>query len=220
MQAEFIKTKQELPDVYSLWFKPPSGFTYHAGDYTELSLGVKGIEDRRWLSIASSPHEPTLQFTVKIGSPPSQFKAALLKLTAGQIGFLSPPMGNFNLPNRPDKLLFIAGGVGITPFRSMILGEGHRPIGHDLKLFYAAKPKQHLFQNELKKLGQDQTIHSAGGRPLTLDTIRQSISDIDDRLVFLAGPQPMMEGYYSKLIEAGHPRWRLRLCYFDNYQAV
>jgi ferredoxin-NADP reductase len=220
MQAEFIASKQLLPGVVSFWFKPPSGFIYQAGDYTEVSVGLAGVADRRWLSIASAPVESRLQFTIKIGSPPSTFKQALLGLHPGQIVYLSPPMGNFNAPTRPDNLLFIAGGVGITPFRSILLQESQHPVGHDIRLLWTAKPGQFLFESELTKTKASVNKYPSDRRRLDLAAIQSDVDDVNDRLIFLAGPQPMTEGLYEQLLQSGHPRWRLRLCYFPGYKQI
>lgn len=220
MQAELLKTKPELSDVLSLWFRQPAGFRYEAGDYTELSLGVDGVEDRRWLSIASAPFEPNLQFTVKMGEPLSKFKRALSSMHSGQSVYLSPPMGNFNAPNIPDRLLLVAAGVGITPFRSILLQESKQPTGHDIQLFYAAKPKQFLFESELAKARVAISKFQSDDHALTLDDIKQSIADFNERFIYLAGPQPLTEGFFNQLIDEGHPRWRLRLCYFPGYKSI
>jgi len=220
MRAEFVRSQAELPDVVSFWFKPQAGFSYQAGDYTELSLGLAGIADRRWLSLASAPFESKLQFTVKIGNPASPFKQALQNLKKGQIVYLSPPMGNFNAPDRPDKLLFLAGGVGITPFRSLGLQEKHRPVGHDIQLLYAARAKQYLFDTELATAGLSVTKLTSPGEILSLDTIGNIVPDFSQRFVYLAGPEPMMSRLHEELLDNGHARWRLRLCYFPGYLAI
>jgi len=220
MQAEFLSRRQEFDDVWSFCFSRPAGFVFSAGDYTELSLKQVEGNHRRWFSIASAPAEKNLCFTTWVDPQSSSFKQSLLHLEPRDPVSFSPPMGNFNAPTKPDKLLFVAGGIGITPFRSLLVDQTTRPIGHDIVIIYTARPNQHLFLPEIKRSGAALTKHTTSTKRLSLDDIKQHVPDMAERLIYLAGPEPMMTQFFDALIAHGHPRWRLRLSYFTGYQDI
>lgn len=220
MQSKFLRRHQELEDAWSFWFSKPDGFSFVGGDYAELALINSSWGDRRWFSLASSPQEGELRFVINIEARDSRFKNELLKLKPGQSASISLPMGNFNTPNKPDSLLFIAGGIGITPFRSIILEENKLKTGHDMVLLYTARQNKHLFLSEIKPNVNKLIKHSSRKERLTLEEIRQLVPDLNSRMVYLAGPEPMMTQLHDQLVELGQPRWRLRLSYFTGYNDI
>lgn len=220
MRAEFLRRRQEFDDVWSFCFSRPAGFVFSAGDYTELSLEQVDGNPRRWFSISSAPTEKDLCFTTWVAPQSSSFKQRLLHLKLGDAASFSPPMGNFNAPAKPDKLLFIAGGIGITPFRSLLVDQSTRRVGHDLAIIYTARPNQHLFLPEIKRSDAVFTKHISSSKRLSLADIKYYVPDLSDRLIYLAGPEPMMTQFFDALIASGHPRWRLRLSYFTGYQDI
>jgi ferredoxin-NADP reductase len=220
VKATFLRRVQETEGVWSFWFSRPASFVYTAGDYTELSLEGVRTDHRRWFSLASAPSETDLRITTWVNSQSSPFKHQLLKLNAGDPVDFAPPMGNFNAPIRPDKLLFIAGGIGIAPFRSILVEQTAVPIGHDIVLFYIAQAKRHLFLPEIKRSDVSFLKQISNVSRLKLDEINRQVPDVSERLVYLAGPQPMMTQFYEEFLSGGHKRWRLRLCYFPGYQSI
>ena len=115
MEIKFVQKLKETPQIWSFFFTQPAGFSFEAGDYVELA--IPGV-DRRWLTITSAPSEKHLQFTTKLSD--SKFKQALSQLEVGNHAVISPAIGSFNLPQTEQNLIFVAGGLGITPYRSML----------------------------------------------------------------------------------------------------
>lgn len=220
MEVEFLRRNQEVEGIWSFWFSRPRGFNYAAGDYTELSLERVVGNHRRWFSLASAPSESDLRITTWVDAQSSPFKQTLMNLKKGDTAHVAPPMGNFNAPPQPDKLLFIAAGIGVTPFRSLLVEQTHTPTGHDIILLYSARQNQHLFLSEIQRSKASFVQHTTAQKRLDLAEITQRISDIGERLIYLAGPEPMMTKFYEDLLTLGHPRWRLRLCYFPGYQSI
>src|SRR5690606_15892755 len=116
MLSRLIERRPEIPGVWTIVLEKPLGFKHVAGDYTELELDYGGGGGRRWFSLSSAPDEEYLTITFKLPEPHSRFKAELMKLTPGDNLQISPPMGNFNLPLNPKPVLFVAIGIGVTPF--------------------------------------------------------------------------------------------------------
>lgn len=105
-----------------------------------MALSEKGIQDerglRRHLSITSSPSENDLSFATKLSK--SAFKRTLRELSTGETIKIEKPMGRFVLEDEMrDRLIFIAGGIGITPFRSIIRYNLDAQAGHAITLVYS-----------------------------------------------------------------------------------
>lgn len=215
MESELVRRHQELPDVWSFYFTKPPGWRFDAGDYSEIELS----SGRRWFTIASAPHEPLLQFTIKFPPHPSRFKRDLLKLEPDSQIRLSPPIGNFNLPLTKDKLLFVAAGIGITPYRSLISDLIQRQLKHDVELIYTARGSTHIFPELTTRLKSPYYHDSIRGR-LTFDDIKARVTDSTERIVYLAGPEPMMDAMHSEFLRRGHPRPRLKLEYFTGHTEI
>ena len=124
MDIAFEGKQLEAPDIWSLWFSKPAALAFEPGDYVELAVPGVG---HRWLTIASAPSEPKLQFTTKLFG--SNFKQALAGLVPGDKVMISPALGSFNLPSdRDSKLTLVAGGLGVTPYRSFLVQMNNQKI--------------------------------------------------------------------------------------------
>ena len=139
-----LKKKEEIAEnTYEFTFTPEKTKDFTAGQYLEWTLpeGKKGDSkgNRRYFTIASSPTEPDVRLGVRMADAPSTFKQTLMKLEVGDTISAGQLAGDFTLPSNPKtKLVFIAGGIGVTPFRSMvqyILDTGKR----DVIMFYSNK---------------------------------------------------------------------------------
>lgn len=209
MQSEFIRKAKEADNIYSFFFTKPKQLVYDPGDFTELSFDYPdGGGGRRWFTIASAPHEKELQITTKFPPKPSEYKQQLDELQAGHEVVLSPALGNFNLPrDTSEKLVFIAGGVGITPFRSIMSHLQNSGEYRDITLYYISKPKERVFTELLEK-------YSVNYEDSKFDPANISLQD---RTVFLSGPEPLIKKYYSSLKATGVQKSRIKLDYFPGY---
>src|SRR6266545_4588090 len=137
-----LKDKVQLaPDIYDFIFAPKRKLAFAPGQYMEWTLGHDDPDsrgNRRYFTLASSPTEDNLRLGIKFYRNSSSFKRALLSMDAhGQI-VAAQLAGDFVLPDDPQqKCVFIAGGIGITPFRSMLkyLVDARQP--RPIVLFYA-----------------------------------------------------------------------------------
>jgi ferredoxin-NADP reductase len=115
-------TKDESLLVRTFYFSPAQPVSYQAGQFAEFNLphsnpDSKGIS--REFTLSSSPSENLLAITVKNSGTPSTFKEALWQLQPGEQLGINEPLGDFVLPlDDSIPLVWIAGGIGITPFRS------------------------------------------------------------------------------------------------------
>lgn len=213
MQAEFLYKKKEISGIWSFFFSKPDGFSFKVGDYSELELHYNPHGGRRWFTIASAPHEQYLQITTPVPLQASEFKQRLNSLISGDVVRFSPAMGNFNLPLVADKLLFIAAGVGVTPYRAMIVDSSGAI--HDIHTIYASGSNRYIFCDELSR--HKLTLHDSSAHRIKPEDIFKYAPDWQQRLIYLAGPQDLMTNLHEFFLGKGHAIHRLRLSYFTNY---
>ena len=122
----FEKSYHEAENIVTFFFKPEQSVQYTAGQFVELTIPHNNPDKRgikRWLTLSSSPKQALLSITTKFASTSSSYKTALLKLEPGTELNMSSPIGDFVLPKLSQTpLIFVAGGIGITPFHSMLAG--------------------------------------------------------------------------------------------------
>lgn len=209
MEIEFIKKFNLASDIWEFHFTRPTAFVYDAGDYVDLGILKVGA---RMLSMSSNPKEENLAFTVRITENASLFKQAFASLSTGDKCYISPAIGNFNLPNSPDKkILFVALGLGITPFRSLLL-EDNLPT--DTQILYAAAEGEHLYEGVIQKSGAKYIKQSY---QVTGQQLLKLVADCSERIVYLSGPEPACIKLYAELLQAGIERHRIKLEYFPGY---
>ncbi len=140
-------------DTYEFVFKKPYGFVFEAGQYLECMLphmpaDSKGV--RRYFTIASSPTESQVRVSMKVAGRTSSYKTALSRLDINQAIIASQLAGDFVLPKKTGtKLGFIAGGIGVTSFRSHIKYMMDSDKQHDTVLYYCVNTKEELAYESL-----------------------------------------------------------------------
>ncbi|KKQ75946.1 MAG: Oxidoreductase FAD-binding domain protein [Candidatus Woesebacteria bacterium GW2011_GWB1_38_5b] len=134
MKAIFVNKKQEIGNIYSFYFKTKKPQKYYAGQYYYFTLN--GITKQ--FTLSSSPTEKLISITTKIHEN-SEFKKALSALKKGSFVDIEGPNGVlFVDQNLTGQHVFIAGGLGITPFRSMITYLKAKNINAKIKLVYSS----------------------------------------------------------------------------------
>jgi ferredoxin-NADP reductase len=201
-------TKLSL-NVYDLAFEKPSrNFKFTPGQYIEWTLQHAGTDirgNRRTFSIASAPSEPEVHIGIKQYEPGSTFKKALTGLKAGKYIRVAHVAGNFTLPaDAKQPLLFIAGGIGITPFRSMVTHLTAIGQKRDVILLYiAATDQDFVYRSDMDAatVVGVRTLYETGR--LTKEQIAQLVPDVAKRTVYLSGPDAMVTGYKNMVRSLG-----------------
>lgn len=141
MSFKFSQQLNKLEKYYT-----PSLFEYTAGQYAYFDLDSAGSEDKdatRHFTISSSPTENFIMFTTKIRE--SSYKQRLLTLEVGDTVNASEPEGEFVLPEDSSKcIIFLSGGIGVTPFRSMISDATNKHLPLKIVLFDSNKNQQNI----------------------------------------------------------------------------
>ena len=232
-EAILDHVKHEGHNIYTFWFRPEKKVDQIAGQFIEVHLphtnpDSRGI--RRWFTISSSSTtKELLSITTKMADKNgSSFKIALRAMAKGHKIKISDPMGDFVLPKDDSiPLVFIAGGIGITPFHSMITYLKDKQEKRNIQLFYGARELDELvFANELKQLeGLDfiPVIQNAPtnfkGQTGFLDSkkIFEKIKDKRNARVYISGPEPMVEKFKKEFEELGINKNNLVCDYFPGY---
>lgn len=230
MRLEKAERLSDSVTEYSFSSSMPLRFS--AGQYLEWSLphgkqDVRGI--RRYFTIASAPGEPLVKMATRFSDGPSTFKKALKELPRGSVLHAGSLDGEFVLPKDASrKLVFIAGGIGITPFVSMVRDLMRRKQKADIVLFYANKDKDIAYMDLFKQAEREiglKTVYvmddasgmeheTAESGKLTPETLRRYVPDITERLFYLSGPNAMVDAYKAMVRAMGVKRWHIKTDYF------
>ncbi len=229
-----LKRKDNISSlIHTFWFQRKN-LNFLPGQFLEWTLYHKKPDDRgikRYFTIASSPTEKDLLLTTKIIPKSSSYKKALKNLKVGKRIIISKPQGDFVLPeNDKQKLIFIAGGIGITPFRSIIKYLIDKNLKRDIILFYNANSVEEFsFKDILENLGI-KIIYIISDNPpknwkgetgyLNEKIIKKHAPDWKERLFYVSGPEPMVNTTNNILIKMSVPRKQIKNDYFPGYSEI
>ena len=238
-------------DTVAFFLERPAGFEFEAGQFVSVQLaGFDAPEDgsddgERMLSIASAPHDPQLMVAMRMRDTP--FKRQLSACALGTEGaslLLSPAMGDFVLPSDPTRpLVMLAGGIGITPFFSMLRHLQHeaaagRPTPPVTLLYGNRTPDLAAWGDELARLcaelpslrvvhviaeqGEASLPEAALGsatRPglITADVIQQEVPDWQACHYYIVGPTAMVAAMQDCLDACGVPPEQVAIEFFAGY---
>ena len=170
-----------------------------------------------------------VSITTKFASHQSStFKQELWSLKPGEPLKLADPMGDFVLPkDKTIPVVFVAGGMGITPMHSMVKYLQDKGEKRDIHLIYAVTEEDELaFVSLFKEYGLKFTpvvkapTEKWGGETgsLSVDRILQLAPDDGRYRLYLSGPEPMVENFYKEFKSRGFGEERLATDYFPGYQ--
>ena len=220
-----LKLKEKLKistQLYDYIFTPERPLTFTPGQYMEWTLPHKhtdGRGNRRTFTIASSPTESDIHMGVKFYQPSSSFKRSLMamnpgdKLVAGQIA------GDFVLPtDQTQKLVFIAGGIGITPFRSMVKYLTDVKQHRDIILLYMVNKAEELAYKDILRQSKAASVVTVPliAAALSAELLQKYVPDYMERDYYISGPNGLVESYNDILRTAGF-RGRIITDYFSGY---
>lgn len=234
---KFKEKIQLAPTIYEFIFTPNSNLAYLPGQYMEWTMPHKKPDSRgirRYFTIASSPQENDIKLGVKIiPDKHSSFKEALLNIKSGARLTADQLSGDFVMPpNLNQKLVFVAGGIGVTPFRSMIKNVIETGKVVDILLFYSASDLNEFVYKEILKKAEDlgiKTIYVLGGSNsppkkwtgetgyLTQDLIKKYVPDFQKRIFYLSGPVAMVNNYKNLLNRLGIHYSKIVTDYFPGF---
>lgn len=212
MVLKVIDIKKEVNSCFSLILEKPKGFSFYAGQYLDVELG----DDTRAFTISSSPTERFLMITPKKGITP--FKKYLENLKPGDEITTSHPAGTFTL-DESSPAVFLAGGIGITPFRSMIKYAMDQKLTTPITLFYSNSDDEFLFKRELhgwkKNLPNLNIIYHNSSQNGHLTHLPPTSHQLP--IYYLAGSHSFVNDMARMLIGSGVDETNIRYDRFDGY---
>lgn len=230
-----LRTEKMASGCYDFVFKPDRRLAFRPGQFLDWTLDVRdpdGRGNRRSFTIASAPTEEEVRLGVKFHSDPSAFKRSLAAMKPGDVIYGSQVAGSFTLPrNRDEKLAFIAGGIGITPFRSMVQELINRREERPIVLLYGNNTLDEVAYKEVLERARRElgirTVYAVAGNEATgpgihkgfIDEtlIRREIPDFLERTFYISGPRGMVIRFGSALKQLGVARSRIRVDFFPGF---
>lgn len=148
---EFKEKIQENDTTFSFIFSSPKLPVWKAGQHAIFTLPKKRVEGKTWrpFSVAAAPHENVIRIGTIVGPEPSSFKQNLSSLNAGDQMRMYGPYGELYLRPHMKKVVGVAGGIGITPFRAIIADMAFKGNNLDFHLIYSAKT-EHVYKADLE----------------------------------------------------------------------
>ncbi len=225
ISVKFLSKEKVARDTYSFYFTPEKPVSFVAGQFIELFLTdhAHNHAQKRWFTLSSSPSENRLAITTRINpSTTSDYKRALFHLSPQVKLKMANPMGDFVLPvDSAIPLIFIAGGIGCTPFRSIIKELGDKREKRNIRLLHAVRHKEEAaFQDVFGVLGDNYIVlETAKSGPLSTKDILSFSSHNPSCYYYVSGPEPMVEALYSELQKQGVQKNRILGDYFPGYNA-
>jgi ferredoxin-NADP reductase len=222
----------------AFYFERPQGFEFKAGQFVNLTL-LDPVEtdlggSTRTLSIASAPHDKNLMVAMR--NRDTAFKRNIHALPLGSPVLFQGPFGNFTLHgNTARPAVFLAGGIGITPFYSIVREASGTHSQHRIFLFYAnRRPEEAAFLEELRDLEQSNpsyklittiTHPSSEGTPdwphesghFTARMLKKWLPDLRTPVFYLAGPAGGVKSMRLTLNAAGVSDDEIRTEEFAGY---
>lgn len=225
MKLRYIRRIKDAEHIYTYYFEPERTLRYIAGQFLEFHIKHANPDDRgekRWFTLSSSPTESHIAITTKIDPQrPSTFKHALHGLQPDDIIEGSEAMGDFVLPkDASTRLIFIAGGIGVTPFRSMITWLKQTHESRDITLVYLTQSKEQVaFSDDLD--ASFVNIHTfSDGKRRTAKDLMQSIGAIDHAHIYISGPEPMAKALATDFKEMGAHAYQVVTDFFPGYESI
>lgn len=225
-------------DTGEFAFVPDRRISFKPGQYMEWTLDHNKTDsrgNRRYLTIASSPTEKEILLGIKFDAKKSSsFKKALAELEEGKTILAGQLSGEFTLPkNKNTKLCFLAGGIGITPFRSMISYMIDRDERRDVTLVYCCKRFEEIAYTNLVHRAHVQmdlktvcTLSDLEHLPedwagykgfVDVKMILNEVPDYMERLFFVSGPHAFVTACEKVLFEIGVPKKNVKVDYFPGF---
>ena len=221
MQVRFVGRRELAPDVMEFVFEPERAVEYVPGQYARFSFPFHIDDPRgkqhRTFSFTSHPSDKTISTIIRFDQPLSIYKEHLLRLEAGDTMHIDEPHGDAILP-RVDTtpLVFVAQGIAIASYVSMLREVAASSLAHPISLFWTKRASdaglETLITPEAKLRMRSDIIYPDR---LTIDQLTHAITD--KSLVYLSGSQTFVETIGEALEASGTPRERIIYDYDEGY---
>ena len=225
MKISFIEKKTDAPGVASFIFRPSEPIIWKAGQFFHYVLHHEPTDNRgsdRWFTIATAPSEGLIMITTRLTDEKgSSFKRALVDLKIGDAIEISDLDGDFTVEDPTKEYVFIAGGIGITPFRSILKELDIKGSRLAITLLYAVRDQNIVYKDELEAFAKNNPafkIHYLiSPERIDVTKIKTFVPDMQKPMFYISGPESMVESLGNALKESGIPADHLKQDWFPGY---
>ncbi len=233
--VKLVRKQTIAEGTMAFFIEKPEGFTFRAGQFFDIILDAKpGAEKSTHVhgfSFASAPYEPYLAAATRMRDTP--FKNAIRDVPDGSDIKIEAVWGDFTLRKNPSMpVVFIIGGIGITPVRSMVAQATHDKTDHkltllfsnrtaayapfvdDLRKFQAENPNFRFVQTYSQETSSDPAIEHGY---VTGDMIKRHVPDLSAPLYYLSGPAGMVRAMRELLVDIDVDEDNIRTEEFEGY---
>lgn len=225
MKLTLTRKKTEAPGVESFIFNPAEPLTWKPGQFLHYVLHHQPTDDRgsdRWFTIASAPFEKEIMITTRLSDgKSSSFKDKLRALEIGKTIEITHVSGNFVLGDIEHEYVFIAGGIGVTPFYSMLKEADKNDVKLHVTMLYGNRDDNVIYKDDFETFAKHnphlKIQYVVAPAQIDEDLIKQSVPDIQKPLFYVSGPEGMVESLNSTLKSINVPDEHIKLDYFPGY---
>ena len=231
--TKLVNKKEVAKDTMSFYFEKPEGFSYKAGQYIQMSLidppDTDDEGNKRFFSISAAPYEKDLMITTRLRD--TAFKRVLRAQEAGYEVTARGPMGVFTLHEDASvPAVFLVGGIGITPFRSIIMQVTQDKLPQKMTLFYSNHDKEDTaFYDELQNVAKmnshftfvpimtkDETWQGEKEH-ISKEMIQKYVPHFVNVIYYTAGPEAMVDTMRKLLKDSGIDDSKVKYEEFSGY---
>ncbi len=228
MQLILVNKKTEVENVESFLFQADENISWKAGQFMRYVINDPKPDERRiyrFFTIAAAPFEKHLMVTTRfVPGDGSTFKKDLLNLRVGDSIEATGPSGDFVIEDPEQSYVFIAGGIGITPFRSIILDLHQKGLPVNITLLYANRTADFIFKPELesvqKRHPELKIEYFVDPARIDEEVIRRQLSANSNAIFYISGPEPMVEAFEAMVYKLGVPKEMVKRDYFPGYTGL
>ncbi|MBZ5497205.1 MAG: FAD-dependent oxidoreductase [Acidobacteriia bacterium] len=221
----------------AFWFEKPPTWTFKAGQFIDVTLidppETDAEGDTREFSIASAPSEPAIMVATRLRD--TAFKRVLRDLALNTQVRIEGPFGDLVLHNNVSRpAVFLSGGIGITPLRSILVRAARERLPHRLFLFYAnRRPEDAPFLDDIRMLERENpnftfvptmTEMANSRRPwqgetgrIDQDLLNKYLKNLGSAIYYITGPAGMVSGMRQLLNRTGIDDDDIRTEEFSGY---
>lgn len=222
MILTLINKEHLVDNVWAFRFQPSEPLVWTAGQYVRVELLHENPDEegtKRWFTNSAAPYEGIMQITTRVTE--STFKQALSKLEIGdELQLIENPEGDFIWQDSDLPIIFVAGGIGVTPFHSILKQRMHDHLSPNVTLIYASRTEDVPFKEELfqwSSISPELKVRYIVGEPLTAEKLAELEPGLNQSLVYLSGPELMVHALGDDLMAHGLPKAQFKHDGFPNY---
>ncbi len=225
--------KEIIPHTYNVTtfrFPRPTTLSYKPGQYLFATLKSSGKTLTKPFSLSSSPTEKEhIEFTKKLTD--SEFSTALRTFKVGDWATIDAPYGKFTFEGENEKIVLLAGGIGITPFRSICKYCTDMRLTAKITLLYGNRSESDIvFKKELEEmekqnknlkvvfiLSEASNAWKGATGVINAEMLKKEVLDYKERGFYACGPPPMVQAMEKLVKDLGLPQTQLRLEAFTGH---